>query len=100
MVNIDLLRSCTSLKILVINVDPGYPQGAPLQVNCVGVPLVGTLRSMLLLKSTQSTIFVDWDKIWILLDRCNYSLSINKDRVLNFPPFRWIVFKAGSKSPS
>jgi hypothetical protein len=29
-------------KILVISVSPGYPQGAPLQVNCVGVPLVGT----------------------------------------------------------
>jgi hypothetical protein len=30
-------------------VDPGYPQGAPLQINCVGVPLVGTRRSTLLL---------------------------------------------------
>jgi hypothetical protein len=34
-----ILTSCTSIKILVISVDPGYPQGAPLQVNCVGVPL-------------------------------------------------------------
>ena len=34
-----ILRSCTSLNILVLGVDPGYPQGAPLQVNCVGVPL-------------------------------------------------------------
>jgi hypothetical protein len=31
------LTSCTSLTILVLGVDPGYPQGAPLQVNCVGV---------------------------------------------------------------
>ncbi len=27
----------------MLSVDPGYPQGAPLQVDCVGVPLVGTL---------------------------------------------------------
>jgi hypothetical protein len=25
--------------MLVLSVDPGYPQGAPLQINCVGVPL-------------------------------------------------------------
>ena len=30
-----ILRSCTGLNILVLGVDPGYPQGAPLQVNCV-----------------------------------------------------------------
>jgi hypothetical protein len=28
---------------------PPFQDGAPLQVNCVGVPLVGTQRSMLLL---------------------------------------------------
>jgi hypothetical protein len=47
--SIRILTSCISLNILVLTVDPGYPQGAPLQVDCVGVPLVGTLRSLLLL---------------------------------------------------
>jgi hypothetical protein len=40
-----LLTSCTSLNILVVSIDLRYPQGAPLQVNCVEVPLVGILRS-------------------------------------------------------
>jgi hypothetical protein len=43
-----MLTSCTSLNILLLGVDPGYPQGAPLRINCVGVPLVGTLKSLLL----------------------------------------------------
>jgi hypothetical protein len=32
-----------NLQTLLLSVDSGYPQGAPLQVNFVGVPLVGTL---------------------------------------------------------
>jgi hypothetical protein len=32
------------VEILLLSVDLGCPQGAPLQVNCVGVPLVGTLK--------------------------------------------------------
>jgi hypothetical protein len=36
--DLGLLTSCTSLIILVISVDPGYPQGAPLQVICRGAP--------------------------------------------------------------
>jgi hypothetical protein len=39
--------------VLVLIVDLGYPLRAPLQVNCVGVPLMGTLRSLLLL------VFID-----------------------------------------
>ena len=30
--------SCTSMKTLAIDVDPGYPLRAPLQVTCRGAP--------------------------------------------------------------
>ncbi len=46
---LNMLTSCISLNLLLLSVDPGYPQGAPLQVNCVGVPLVGTLSFQLVI---------------------------------------------------
>jgi hypothetical protein len=51
-----LLLFSNSLSTLAIYVDLGYPQGAPLQVNCVRVPLVGTLGSLLLLLSPCSPL--------------------------------------------
>ncbi len=37
------------MVLIVDRLNAGYPQGAPLQVDCVGVPRVGTLRSTILL---------------------------------------------------
>ena len=44
----------SGLNILVLSVNPGYPQGAPLQVNCVGVPPCGYPGSIWLL------VFIYW----------------------------------------
>jgi hypothetical protein len=44
----DILTSCTSLKILVLIVDPGHPQGAPTQLICRGA-LYGYPGSMFLI---------------------------------------------------